>query len=194
MKIDIVEGGPAKNFEKSVEVEMDPHIKHLEKELLKVRTGRAHPSLIEHLRVEAYGSSMPLKEVAAISAPDALLLVIQPWDKGTLADIEKAIQASDLGLTPLNDGNIIRISLPKMSSTRRDDLIKVLHKRAEEARVSIRNIRKEVQNILRESEKSKKISEDHNRRLQDSLQKTTDKFIESIEKLSLKKEEEIKQV
>ncbi len=194
MKIDIIEGANTKNFEKSVETEMDPQIKHLEKELLKIRTGRAHPSLIEHLKVEAYGSVMQLKEVAAISAPEALLLVIQPWDKAVMPEIEKAIQTSDLGLTPLNDGNIIRIALPKMSSSRRDELIKLLHKKVEESKVSIRNIRKEVQNILRDFEKSKKISEDYNRRLQESLQKTTDKVIELADKLSLKKEEEIKQV
>src|SRR5580704_14808547 len=114
MKIDLIEGGPLKNFEKSIEIEMDNHIKHLEKELLKIRTGRAHPSLIENLKVQAYDTVMNLKEVAAISAPDPLLLVIQPWDKAVMPEIEKSITSSDLGLTPLNDGNVIRLQLTKM--------------------------------------------------------------------------------
>lgn len=113
MKISIVEGAPTKQFEKDIETEMDVHLKHFEKELLKVRTGRAHPSMIEDIKVSSYGSFMPLREVAAISAPDAALLVVQPWDKENIPEIEKALSSSDLGLTPMNDGTIIRIQLPK---------------------------------------------------------------------------------
>ncbi len=191
MKITIVEGAPTKQFEKDVELAMDSHVKHLEKELLKIRTGRAHPSMLEDVRISAYGSSMPLKEVAAVSAPEAALLVIQPWDKENIAAIEKALSTAEMGLTPQNDGAIIRIQLPKMSSTRRDELIKALHKKLEDAKQGIRNTRKEVQNLLRETEKAKKLSEDHGRRLQESLQKMTDKMITACDTAATKKEKEI---
>ena len=192
MAITILEGANTKQFEKDVEKEMDVHVKHFEKELLKIRTGRAHPSMIEDVKVTAYGAVMPLKEVAAVSAPDVALLLIQPWDKANMAEIEKSLSGSDLGLTPMNDGNVIRIQLPKMSSSRRDDLIKVLHQKSEQAKIAVRNVRKEVQNSIREVEKAKKISEDYGRRLTDSLQKVTDKHIESLDALSSKKEQEIK--
>jgi ribosome recycling factor len=142
MKITLVEGAPTKQFEKDIDTEMDIHLKHFEKELLKVRTGRAHPSMVEDIKVASYGAYMPLKELAACSAPDAALLVVQPWDKANMAEIEKALSASDLGLTPMNDGNIIRIQLPKMSSSRREELAKVLNQKLEACKVSIRNVRK----------------------------------------------------
>lgn len=192
MKIALIEGGPTKQFEKDVETEMDQHLKHFEKELGKIRTGRAHTSMIEDIKVPAYGTTMPLKEVGAISAPDVTLLVVQPWDKAIIPDIEKAIMNSDLGISPTNDGNIIRIALPRVSTSRRDELIKVLNQKLESCKIAIRNIRKEVQNIIRETEKSKKISEDYSKRLQDLLQKITDKFIDLSDKLSSKKENEIK--
>lgn len=194
MKLELIEGGPTKNFEKSLDLEMDPLVKHFEKELLKVRTGRAQPSLVEGLKVNCYNTTMALKEVAGISAPEAQLIVIQPWDPAVLSDIEKAILISDLGLTPLNDGNIIRIQLPKMSSERREELIKTLHKKGEECRISLRNIRKEAQAIMRDAEKGKKLSEDYIRRLQDSLQKITDKYIEIVDKIIHKKEDEVRQL
>ncbi|MBA3752053.1 ribosome recycling factor [Candidatus Dependentiae bacterium] len=192
MNITIQEGAPAKQFEKDVELEMSTHIKHFEKELLKVRTGRAHPSMIEDLRISAYGSSMPLKEVSAVTAPDAALLVVQPWDKAMLGEIEKALSLSDLGVTPMNDGNIIRIQLPKMSSSRRDELVKVLHSKLEACKIAVRNVRKEVSNMIREMEKSKKISEDYGRRLAESLQKVTDKLIMHSDGIASHKEKEIK--
>lgn len=192
MKISLVEGAPTKQFEKDIETEMDLHMKHFEKELLKIRTGRAHPSMIEDVKVSSYNSFMPLKEIAAISAPDAALLVVQPWDKANIAEIEKALSGSDLGLTPMNDGNIIRIQLPKMSSNRREDLVKALCQKLEACKVAVRNVRKDVHNLIRETEKSKKISEDYARRLQDSLQKVTDKFIQTSDTIALKKETEIK--
>ncbi len=192
MKISLVEGAPTKQFEKDIETEMDLHMKHFEKELLKIRTGRAHPSMIEDVKVSSYNSFMPLKEIAAISAPDAALLVVQPWDKANIPEIEKALSGSDLGLTPMNDGNIIRIQLPKMSSNRREDLVKALCQKLEACKVAVRNVRKDVHNLIRETEKSKKISEDYARRLQDSLQKVTDKFIQTSDTIALKKETEIK--
>ncbi len=192
MKITLTEGANTKQFEKDVETEMDTHIKHLEKELLKIRTGRAHPSMIEDVKVMAYGALMPLKEVAAVSAPDVALLMVQPWDKANIGEIEKSLSSSDLGLTPANDGNIIRIQMPKMSSSRREELAKVLNQKLEQAKVAIRNVRKEVQNIIRDTEKSKKISEDYGRRLAESLQKVTDKLIELCDAIAVKKEAEIK--
>lgn len=192
IRITLTEGAPTKQFEKDIELAMEPHIKHFEKELLKVRTGRAHPSMIEDVRVPVYGSMMPLKEVAAISAPDTALLVIQPWDKANMAEIEKALSSSDLGLTPANDGNIIRIQLPKMSSSRREDLTKVLLSKLEVCKIAVRNVRKEIHNLVRETEKSKKISEDYGRRLTESLQKITDKLIAQSDTIAEQKEKEIK--
>lgn len=190
--VQLVEGANTKQFEKDIEIEMDKHIKHFEKELIKIRTGRAHPSMIEDMKVPVYGTYMSLKEVAAVAAPDVSLLTVQPWDQANLAEIEKAIATSDLGVTPSNDGNVIRIQLPRMSSGRRDELIKILHQKLEQAKIAIRNIRRDVQNLIRDTEKSKKVSLDYSRRLQDSLQKITDKFIELTDKLASKKENEIK--
>jgi ribosome recycling factor len=181
-----------KPFEKAVEAEMDKQIKHLEKEFIKIRTGRAHPSMVEDLKVMCYGTLMPLKNMAAISAPEPQLLIIQPWDSSSIADVEKAVSQSDLGVSPANDGNVIRIQLPRMSSSRRDELAKVLSKKTEEGKVSLRNVRKDFHNDIREAEKTKKISEDTSRRLQDTLQKVTDRFTELVDKMSQKKEEEIR--
>ncbi len=192
MKITIVEGGPTKPFEKEVETEMDTQLKLFEKELLKIRTGRAHPQMIEDVKIASYGTYMPLKELGSISAPDAGLLVVQPWDKANIPEIEKALSSSDLGLTPVNDGVIIRIPLPKMSSTRRDELAKLLSQKLEQCKIGIRNVRKEIHNLLRETEKAKKISEDYGRRLQETLQKITDKFIQTSDTIAEKKEKEIK--
>ena len=191
MKITIVEGGPTKQFEKDVEMAMDSHVKHFEKELLKIRTGRAHPSMLEDVRISAYGSSMPLKEVAAISAPEAALLVIQPWDKENIPAIEKALSQAELGLSPVSDGNIIRIPLPRMSSNQREELVKVLKKKHELTRVSIRNVRNEVLNQIRAMEKAKELSEDHARRVKDDLQKVTDEVIKKCDTISERKEKDI---
>lgn len=185
------EGASTKPFETFVEAEMDKSVKHFEKELTKIRTGRAHTSMIEDIRVPAYGSLMPLKELAAISAPDSQLLVVQPWDKSIMGDIEKALSTSDLGIAPVNDGDVIRLQLPRMSASRREELAKVLSQRLEECKIAIRNVRKEVHNLLRDTEKGKKISEDYSKRLQDLLQKVTDKVSETAEKIGQKKTAEI---
>lgn len=187
-----VEGASTKPFEQAVEAEMDKYLKHFQGELIKIRTGRAHSSMVEGIKVTAYGSVMPLKDLAAISAPDVQFLVVQPWDKSIMADIEKAISTSDLGVTPQNDGNIIRIQLPRMNANRRDELAKVLSKRLEECRISIRTVRKDFHNLIRGAEKDKDISEDTSHRLQDLLQKITDKLIGNAENLAQKKEDEIK--
>lgn len=185
-----------KAFEQSMSKSLDKVIEHFEKELLTVRTGRAHPSLIEKIIVSTYGgtSTMELRHVAAISAPDARLLIVEPWDKGVINDIERALQNSDLGINPVNDGNVIRIALPEMSSDRRDELTKLLGKKLEDARIGVRNIRKDYQNLIRDSLKNKSISEDHSRRLGDVLQKITDTYSKKCEDLATKKEKEIKAV
>ncbi len=189
-----VEGGPLKSFEALIETEMDKSIKHFEKELTKVRTGRAHPSMVEDIKVSSYGTFMPLKQVAALSAQDAQTIVIQPWDKGLIVDIEKAISLSDLGVTPINDGQLIRIPLPKMSAARRDELSKIVAQRLEECKISIRTVRKELNTLIEKAEKGKKISEDYSKRLQDTLEKGTKRFTELAEKSSLKKQAEIKEI
>jgi ribosome recycling factor len=186
------EGAATKPFENSIDQEVHKSLAHFEKELQKLRTGRAHTSMIEDIKVLAYGTSMSLKDLAAISAPEPQLLVVQPWDKGLIGDIERAISLSDLGVTPLTDGNLIRVPLPKMSSARREELTKVLAKRLEDCRVAIRAIRKDIHNLIRESEKGKKISEDYSKRLQTILQKNVDAAVEKAEHMAQKKESEIK--
>ncbi len=190
-KATIVEGSPTKPFCDEVTAEMQKTIEAFEKELLKIRTGRAHPSMIEDVKAFAYGSTMALKELASVSAPEAALLTVQPWDKDNIPAIEKALSQSELGLSPVNDGNLIRIPLPRMSSTQRDELVKVLKKKHELTRVAIRNVRNEVLNQIRAMEKSKDISEDHARRLKDELQKTTDEVIRKCDGISDKKEKDI---
>lgn len=183
-----------KEFEQALNGEMDKAVKHFERELITIRTGRAHPALVESLKVSCYNTMKNLKEIALISAPEPRMILIEPWDKGLIPEIEKAITNSDLGVTPFNDGNLMRIRLPEISTSRRDELVKVLSKRLEEARIAIRNVRKDFHNLVRDSEKSKKVSEDHGRRLNDVLQKITDKFIGTVDQMAQKKENEIKTV
>ncbi len=190
-KATIVEGSPTKPFYDGVTKEMQNAIEAFEKELLKIRTGRAHPSMIEDIKAYAYGTTMPLKEIASISAPEAALLMVQPWDKENIPAIEKALSQSDLALSPVNDGNIIRIPLPKMSSNQRDELVKVLKKKHELTRVAIRNVRNEVLNQIRTMEKNKQVSEDYARRLKDELQKATDEIIRKCDAISDRKEKDI---
>jgi ribosome recycling factor len=185
-----------KEFEKAMITEMDKPIKHFERELLTIRTGRAHPSLVEDIKVTAYGNTvMRLKDTASISTPEARLIVIQPWDPGVIADVERALRESELGISPLNDGSgVLRVVLPEISSARRDELVKILGKKLEDARISVRNVRKDFHNLVRDSQKTKTISEDHARRLNDLLQKITDDFIKRAETMAEKKEKEIKTV
>lgn len=194
LKFEFVEGANTKPFETYVQTEMDKHIKHFQGELVKIRTGRAHTSMLEDLKVQAYGGIMSLRDVASLSAPDVSLLIVQPWDQALIPDIEKAISSSELGLTPQNDGAIIRIQIPRMSGSRRDELTKMLGKKLEECRIGIRNVRKDFHNLIRDAEKSKKLSEDSSRRLQDLLQKITDKLVDLAEVTAKKKEDELKQL
>ena len=163
-------------------------------DLRAYRTGRASPAIVEHLTVNYYDTPTPLQQLATITVPEAQVLMIRPFDAHSLKDIEKAISASDLSLTPNNDGKVIRLVFPRLSEERRNDLIKQVHKRLEEARVSIRNIRRDNQDMLRDFEKEKMISEDDLKRGRDELQKLTDKYIEQTETVSKRKEEEIREV
>ena len=181
-----------KDLYKKVTEAMFVCIEHFQKEILKVRTSRANSSMIENVMVESYGNSMPLKDLALISAPEARLLIVQPWDSSTSNAIDKAIVQSGLGLNPVVDGNIIRIQLPQMAADKREQLVKLLHKTLEECRVAIRNVRKDIQNEIRDAERAKIVSEDISKRLLDQLQKATDDSINKVEDISKKKEEDIK--
>jgi len=182
-----------KSFEDALSEEMEKPIKHFERELVKIRTGRANTAMIEDLKVSCYGQApMPLKSLAVLGAPDAKLLTIQPWDVSVIDDIEKGIAESNLGLTPENDGKVIRLRLPEMSTTRREELVKILYKKLEESKVGIRNIRKDFHNIMRQAKKDKTISEDFYNRLEDSLKKITDTFVKQADDMSKKKEHDIR--
>lgn len=178
----------------NIEEKMQKTVEGLKQELATIRTGRATPTLIEHIKVDYAGVSTPLNQIAGISVPDARLLVIQPWDKSSIRNIEKAILTSDLGLNPASDGNVIRINIPPLSEERRQELIKVVRRRVEERRVTVRNLRREAMNELKELEKNKDISQDENKRALDQLQELTDGFIASIEQTGQDKEAELMQV
>jgi ribosome recycling factor len=170
---------------------MGKAIEALRKELATIRTGRAHPGLIEHLRVDYYGAPTPLNQIATIGVPEPRLLTIQPWDRQGLGAIEKAIHKSDLGLNPINDGNIIRLVIPQLTEERRKELVKVVHKKVEEGRVAVRNVRRDCHDELRRLQKEKAISEDSQYRGQEELQKLTDEFIQEIERVGEEKEAEL---
>ncbi len=176
------------------EEHMKKTIHAFEIDLRAYRTGRASPAIVEHLSVNYYDTPTPLQQLATITVPEAQVLMIRPFDAHSLKDIEKAISGSDLGLTPNNDGKVIRLIFPRLSEERRNDLIKQVHKRLEETRVSIRNVRRDNQDMLRDFEKEKMISEDDLKRGRDELQKLTDKYIEQAEAVSKRKEEEIREV
>jgi len=192
IEINLVEN-ESKPFEQAMTDEMGKSIKHYEGELIKIRTGRANTAMIEDLQVSCYGAPpTPLKGLAALAAPEPRLLTIQPWDPGIIEDIERTISNSDLGLTPVNDGKIIRLRLPEISSDRREELIKILQKKAEDSKVAVRNIRKEFHNLIKDAKKDKTISDDFFNRLSDIMQKITDKFIEKVDQMTTKKEQEIR--
>ena len=191
MKPAIFSEGDPREFEQTVRDEMMAPIKHFEKELTSIRTGRASILLLDPIRVECYGQKMSLKEVATLSTPDARLITIQPWDKSNIPFVEKAIRESDLGINPINDGTVIRLQFPMISSERREELVKLLGKKTEEGKIGVRNVRKEYHNQLRDAEKKKLISEDFAKRLNDGLQKITNEFIAKVDQLNAKKEKEL---
>jgi ribosome recycling factor len=159
-----------------------------------IRTGRANPVILEGIQVDYYGNKMPINQLAGVSAPEPRLLVIAPWDKGAISAIEKAIMNSDIGMTPQSDGNVIRLQVPYLTEERRKDLIKILHKKTEEHKVAVRNIRRDVNDRLKDLEKKHEISEDDNKRGQEQVQKLTDKYIEKMDDLAKAKEAELMEV
>ena len=173
---------------------MKKTIEALHDDLLSLRTGRASPALVERLPVEYYGTPTPLNQIASIAVPEPRLLVIRPWDPSALAAIERALLKSDLGLTPSNDGKLIRLNIPRLTEERRRDLVKLVSRRVEEARVSVRNLRRDALNDLKEVEKEKMISEDDLKRGRDDLQKLTDKYMEQVDAVGQRKEDEIREV
>ncbi len=179
---------------RDTEVRMKDSVSVLKDDLAAIRTGRASPALVEKLSVVYYGTPTPLNQLATIAAPEPQLLTIRPFDPGSLGTIEKAIQTSELGLTPSNDGKIIRLAIPPLTEERRREIVKVVHKRVEESKVAIRHIRRDALEDLREFEKEKMISEDDFFRSRDDLQDLTDRYVEQIEELRSRKEQEIMEV
>jgi ribosome recycling factor len=178
----------------NIEEKMQISDEGLKRELATIRTGHATPALIEHVKVEYAGLPTTLNQIAGISAPEARLLVIQPWDKSSINVIEKAILKANLGLNPTSDGRIIRITIPQLSEERRQELIKIVRSRVEERRIAIRNLRREAMDELKSLEKDKELSQDELKRALDQLQKLTDSFIASIEQTGRDKEAELKEV
>ncbi|MGQ9629648.1 MAG: ribosome recycling factor [bacterium] len=163
----------------------------VEREFMALRTGRASAALLDGVKVECYGSLLPINQVATISVPEARLIVIQPWDKQIAGDIERAILKSNLGITPNNDGNFIRLAIPEITEERRRELAKIVKKRAEEGRISVRSARREANDLLKSLQRDGDISEDDMHRAMDRIQKLTDKYTEEIDELLSRKEKEI---
>lgn len=177
-----------------VERKMNQSMEALDRELATLRTGRATPSLVENVSVDYYGTPTPLKQIASISAPDARAIMVQPWDKQALRDIERSLMRSEMGFNPSNDGNIITVPIPPLNQERRQELVRLLKRKIEDGKVAVRNVRRDGLESLRKLERDKAISQDQNRRSQDQLQKTTDAFIKNIDQVSTAKEAEIMQV
>lgn len=179
---------------KELKDKMSQAVKAYSRNLATVRAGRANPALLDSVQVEYYGALTPLNQLASVTVPEARLLLITPFDKSALTDMEKAIQKADLGLTPSNDGNVIRISIPPLTEERRKELVKVVGKFAEESKVQIRNIRRDANDQLKKAEKNGDITEDELRSYQDDVQTETDQFIKQIDQLTKEKEQEIMEV
>ena len=173
---------------------MTKSIDALKRDLSTLRTGRATPSLLDNINIDYYGTSTPLNQLASLSAPDAQAIIIQPWDKGSILDIEKSLSTSDLGFNPSNDGNQITVPIPPLTQERRLEIVRLLKKKIEDGKVSIRNVRRDSVDRLRKLEKDKSISQDDSRRGQDQIQKSTDSYTKLIDDISKAKEDEITQV
>jgi ribosome recycling factor len=173
---------------------MQKAVEALRQDIASLRTGRASSALIERITVDYYGTPTPINQVASIAVPEARLLIIQPWDRKMLTDIEKAIQKSDLGINPSNDGQVIRLAVPPLNEERRREMVKTLHKKLDEHKVAIRNVRRDAQDKLRDREKKKEVSEDELKRSTERLQKLTDHFIDEMDKVGKTKELEILEV
>jgi len=173
---------------------MQKAVEALRQDLSSIRTGRASASLVERIQIDYYGAPTPINQVSQISVPEARLIVIQPYERKLLTDIEKAIQKSDLGINPNNDGQVIRLNIPPLNEERRREMVKTLHKKLDEHKVAIRNVRRDAQDKLRDREKKKEISEDELKRSKDRLQKLTDRYIDEMDKVGKSKELEILEV
>lgn len=173
---------------------MDDAVDAMRREFSGVRTGKATPNLLDTVRVEAYGSRVPLNQVASVNTPEPRLIVVQPWDKSLINEIEKGIMTADLGLNPSNDGNLIRVPIPPLSEERRREMVKLLHKMGEEGKISIRHSRQEANKTVKQQEHDHEISEDAARRRLDKIQEITDEYITRIDEMMIKKEEEIMEV
>ena len=174
-----------------VEERMQKTVEALKKDWASLRAGRATPALLEKVQVNYYGTPTPVNQVANISVPEPRLLIIQPWDRNLLPEVERSIMKSDLGLNPSSDGTVIRIAIPQLTQERRQELVKMVRKKAEEARVAVRNIRRDANDELKKAEKAGELTEDEARKLTDKAQKLTDKYIETVDKVLANKEQEI---
>lgn len=178
----------------AADTKMQKTVQVLKREMETIRSGRATSALVDQIMVEAYGTNTPLSQLASISVPEARLLLIQPWDRSIVGNVQKAIQKSDLGLNPMSDGELIRLVIPPPTEERRKELVKVVHKRVEDAKIAVRNVRRDALEELRKLEKDKKVSRDENVRATDKLQKLTDRFIAEVSKVGADKESEIMEV
>jgi ribosome recycling factor len=173
---------------------MHKAIIHLKEEMGSIRTGRASPALLSRITVDYYGATVPLQQLASITVPEPRTLMVQPFDKNSIQSIEKALQSSDLGITPSNDGQVIRLNIPQLTEERRKELIRVVHGRAEEGRVAVRNVRRHHKDELEKLEKDRAISEDDLKRAEKDLQKLTDQFISEVDEILVHKEQELKEI
>ena len=182
------------DLKKNTESRMSKSVDSLTESLQSIRAGRANTSLLDKIYVDYYGQQSPLNQVASLSAPEARLLAIQPWDATLIPEIEKAIQKSDLGITPSNDGKVIRLVIPQLTEERRKDLTRLVGKYAEEAKVSVRNIRRDAMEDIKKAEKAKEISEDDRKTYEEDIQKLTDKYIKDIDGVAEEKEKELMEI
>lgn len=178
----------------TAQTKMQKTIEVLRVDLASVRAGRASVSLLDKVMVEYYGTPTPVNQVASVTVPEPRMIVIQPWEKNLLKDIERAIMKSDLGLNPNSDGSVIRLNLPQLTEERRKELVKTVHKKAEDARVSIRNLRREANDSVKKPEKAKEITEDETKKANDDIQKMTDKFIKEVDTVMEHKEKEVMEI
>ncbi|MEJ2634855.1 MAG: ribosome recycling factor [Calditrichia bacterium] len=182
---------PVNEIFRDSEARMKKTIEYLSHELSRIRTGRATPALLDVVKVEYYGSTVPINQVSTITAPEPRLLVVQPWEKRLIGEIEKAILQSDLGLNPSNDGTVVRVPIPELSEERRRDLLKLIKKFCEESRIAIRNIRRDANEAIKKLEKDHAVSEDESHKMQDKIQKLTDEYVKQVDERYEMKETEI---
>lgn len=179
---------------KQMQSQMESAVEAMRREFSSVRTGKATPALLDTVRVDAYGSKMPLNQVATVNTPEPRMIVVQPWDKSLIGEIERGIQTASLGLNPANDGNVIRVPIPPLSEERRKDMVRLLHKMAEEGKISVRHARQEANKEIKQRESEHEISEDEARRQLEEIQRITDQFVARIDDLMTAKEAEILEV